>query len=69
MKITLQWKDPDAALLDVKDGDFPDMKKILRRGNHYELPDEIRKKLRKCGFGEYLVVEFDLETMEGKVVK
>lgn len=68
MKLTFQWKDPDAALIDIE-GDIPDKERLIRRGDEHRLPDEIRKTLRKIGFDEYLVVEFDLDTMTGTVKK
>jgi hypothetical protein len=68
VKVTIQWKDPDAALVHIE-GELPDKAKLVRRGDVYNLPDDIKEKLVEIGFDEYLVVEFDLEAMTGRVVK
>ena len=67
MKITMQWKDPDAPVIDIE-GDILNKDEVLRTGDSYHLPDDIQDKLRAIGCAEYLVVEFDLDTMTGRVV-
>ena len=52
-KYTIQWKDPDYYCEKFEvDG----------------LDEEEYQKLRQLGFGEYLVAEFDTDTMTATVV-
>lgn len=54
-KYTFQWKDPD-----YDDG--------ATNGHRDGIPDEERLKLRQLGAGEYLIVEFDTDSMTTTVL-
>ncbi len=66
MKVVIQWKDPDACVESV---DNSRDHEAARTGNPYHLPEDILDKLKILGYSEYLVVEFDTETMTGVVQK
>jgi len=56
MKIYLQWKDPD--IVDAKTGEYV----------WVAFSEETRKILTEMGMREYLVVEFDTDTRQSRVV-
>ena len=61
MKIICQWKDPDFAVCSI-DGEY-------NAKAFCDLPEDVQEALTAVGAFEYIVVQFDTETLAGEVIQ